>query len=126
METKSIYDLHAEHQEWLNKLKFYEDELKIMQDRVSEIALKYSDKKVLAQVDHFQNQIIIQKEQIDIMGHNIRENEALLQKNINDNPVAVDHRKMEDDIKNRDAVETIDKIFNDLRHEFNTFLSKVM
>ena len=80
METKGLYQLHEEHKQWLNNLNFYKDELVIMQNRISEIAQKNSAKEILANVEHFQNQFIIQKEQIDIISHEIKLHEQALEK----------------------------------------------
>ena len=45
METKkTIYQLHEEHKTWLNKLLFYNDELKIMDKRILEVAEKIRGK----------------------------------------------------------------------------------
>lgn len=126
METSTIYSLHAEHKEWLEKLKFYKDEVEIMEKRIAEVASKYTHKDVLAQIEHFQNQCIIQRERIDILRHNVNEAERELEKNINNNPTAVDHRKVKDEVENRDQVNTLEKIFTDLRRELNEFLSKTM
>ena len=60
---KNIYQLHEEHKTWLNKLLFYKDELSIMANRISEVAKKNTSNEVLALVEKFQNQLIIQKEQ---------------------------------------------------------------
>jgi len=38
IKTEKAYDLHVEHSQWLENLKFYEDEMMIFQNRVSEIA----------------------------------------------------------------------------------------
>jgi hypothetical protein len=81
METKkTIYQLHEEHKTWLNKLLFYKDELKIMADRIMEVAEKNTSNEVRSLADHFQNQLIIQKEQIDILNHDIKSHESYLQK----------------------------------------------
>jgi hypothetical protein len=122
---KPLYELHTEHKEWLKKLAFYQDEIRIMNSRVAEVASKNTAKDVLAMVEHFQNQLIIQKETIDTFKHEINEHEAFLEKNINDNPTAVDHRKMNDHGKHRDGVNSFEKGFNELRHELIKFLSKV-
>jgi hypothetical protein len=67
METKAkIYDQHAENTEWTSKLNFYKDDIKIMTGRLEEVASKNSSKEVLAQVEHFQNQLIIQRNNIDL------------------------------------------------------------
>ena len=62
---EKIYTQHADHTEWLSKMKFYTDEISILKNRLGEIASKNSDKEVLAQVEHFQNQLIIQRNNID-------------------------------------------------------------
>ena len=126
METKGLYQLHEEHKQWLNNLNFYNDELKIMQNRIAEIAQKNSSKEVLASVEHFQNQFIIQKEQIDIISHEIKLHEQALEKEVNKNEVAVDHRKFPVHAGEVDKIQSFDKIFNELRKELNTFLSKHM
>jgi hypothetical protein len=124
--TKTIYQLHDEHKIWLNKLLFYKDEVMIMQNRISEVAKNNSSKEVLAFVEHFQNQLILQKEQIDILTHTVKEHEASLETAANKNPVAIDHKKFEDHGDLREKVESFEKIFNDLRKELIIFLSKWM
>lgn len=127
METKkTIYQLHDEHKIWKNKLAFYKDEIAIMTNRISEIAKKNTSKEVLAFVEHFQNQLIVQKEQIDIIGHNIGIHEAALEAAATKNPTNVDHEKFEDHSGQRSDVETFERIFNELRKELISFLSKWM
>ncbi len=126
METKKIYDLHEEHQTWLKNLAFYKDEIKVMQNRIDEIAGKNNTQEVLKQVEHFQNQLIIQKNNIDELNHSIKDHENYLENRVNENPVAVEHRKVNDHPKMRDSYESFDKIFNELRKELNLFLAKWM
>lgn len=123
---KTIYELHGEHRVWLNKLSFYKDELSIMGNRISEIAHKNTAKEVLSLVERFQNQLIIQKEQIDILNHDIKQHESQLEAAVLHNPTAVDHQKFSDHPEQRDRVETFEKMFNELRGELIRFLSKWM
>lgn len=123
-QDNTIYNQHQENSEWMNKLFFYKDEIAIMQKRIEEVAKANTTKEVSAQIEHFQNQLIIQANNIDMIKHDVKQNEAVLEKNINANPVAVDHRKTADHTKERDAVESFEKNFNELRKELNTFLSK--
>ncbi|MBM3430464.1 MAG: hypothetical protein FJX99_05720 [Bacteroidetes bacterium] len=59
METKEfIYDQHQKHLDYLNKLEFYMEEITILKERLSEVTAKNTDKEVLKQVEHFQNQFI--------------------------------------------------------------------
>ncbi len=127
METvKTIKELHDEHKIWLNKLLFYQDELIIMAGRIAEVEKKNSSDEVLALVDHFQNQFVIQKEQIDILKHDIKSHELFLEGAIIKNHDSIDQEKFSDHKKHRESILVFEKIFNDLRGELIQFLSKWM
>lgn len=123
---KSITALHTEHQEWLNTLLFYKDDLKVFQNRLDEVAKKNNAKEVLMSIEHFQNQFKIQHEQIDILKHEINEHESQIEKSINDNPVASDHRHMDDHTDHRDKMKRFEELFSALRKELMSFLVKWM
>ena len=46
-------------------LLFYDDDLKVLQNRLSEVSIKNTDKEFHAMIERFQNKLIIQKEQIE-------------------------------------------------------------
>jgi len=123
---ESIYTQHEENTNWMKTLDFYKDEIKILRNRLEEIATKNNSVEVLSKVEHFQNQFIIQRDNIDNIAHAVKLNEEELLKEINRNPVAVDHRKMTYHEKEQDLVETFEKNFNEIRGEFNRFTSKWM
>jgi hypothetical protein len=122
----NIYQQHSEHTEWLNKLAFYKDELSIMQKRLDEIGAKNTANDVLKDVEHFQNQIIIQNNNVDTIKKHINREEKIIQANIAANPTASDHRKIEDHTEEREMVEGFVDNFEKIRKEYNTFLSKRM
>lgn len=125
METqKTINELHEEHKTWLNKLLFYKDELKIMENRISEIVEKNTSATVRAHADHLNNQLIIQKEQIDILSHNIKSHELYLEGALHKN--ADTHEKFSDHNNHKEDIAVFEKIFKDLREELIDFLSKWM
>ena len=123
---EKIYTQHADHTEWLSKLKFYTDEISILKGRLEEIASKNNQQNVLAQVEHFQNQLIVQKNNIDEISHTIKLDESAIEKEVNKNPVAVDHREMPSNSKQKEAVDAFEKNFNELRTEFKIFAAKWM
>jgi hypothetical protein len=123
---EKIYTQHADHTEWLSKLKFYTDEISILKGRLEEIASKNNKQDVLAQVEHFQNQLIVQKNNIDEISHTIKLDESSIEKEVNKNPVAVDHREMPSHSKQKEAVDAFEKNFNELRTEFKIFAAKWM
>jgi len=108
------------------KLNFYKDEVKVMENRLEEVNQKNTSTEIRKEVEHFQNQFIIQKENIHKISHHICGEEKQIETEIKRNPVASDHRKTEDHSKERDVVENFESNFNNLRKEYNTFLSKRM
>ncbi len=119
----NIYNQHQEHTEWLNKLAFYKDELMIMQKRLDEVMSKNSNSEVKVKVEHFQNQIFIQEQNLSKLVHHINSEEKAIQSNIAQNPVASDHRKAEDHQEEREQVNFYEKNLGELKKEFNTFVS---
>lgn len=122
--NESIYKQHEENTEWINKLSFYKDEVTILNGRLEEIASKNSGSEALADVERFQNQLIIQRNTIDEILHAVKANESALIEEIKSNPVAVDHRKVEYHAQEQDLVASFEKNFNELRETFNVFASK--
>jgi len=119
-----IQKLKPEIEEWINKLKFYADEITLMKGRLSEIATKNSHQDVLTKVEHFQNQLIVQKNNIDELVHEIKADENRLEKEVNKNPIAVDHREMPSHVSEKEAIDSFEKNFNELRTEFKLFVAK--
>lgn len=126
MKTEKIYTQHEENKEWMNKLLFYSDEIKVMQHRIEEIASKNTSKDILASVEHFQNQIIVQKNNIDTLKHEININNDEIAKEIKSNPTAVDHRSIKDHSEIRNGVESFEKVITSLKAELNQLLVKWM
>ena len=127
MATKEkIFKQHEENKEWINKLEFYKEEIQILKGRLEELAQKNSSKEVLSELEHFQNQMIIQRNNIDNILHAVNLNESSLIADIENNPVAAERRKIEYHEREHDLVTSFEKNFNAIRQEFNRFASKWM
>lgn len=124
--NKHIDDLHFEHQLWLSALRFYADELKIYQQRLEEVAFKNTRIEIRAQIEHFQNQFIIQKEQLDILSHQIKVHEQWLAQFAKENPATIDKELFADHKLMNDQIETFHKIYAELKREFKNFLEEWM
>lgn len=123
---KTVYQLHEEHKTWSNKLLFYKDELCIMEKRISEIAQKNTSTEALSLVDHFNNLIVIQREQIDILNHDIKSHEAFLDAAMQKHSHDIEHGKFSDHKNHRESIAVFEKLFKELREELIDFLSKWM
>ena len=121
---KYLTELHHEHKEWLNVLSFYQEDILTMKKRLEEVASKNTDREIHAWVERFQNKIIIQTEQIDILKHEINDCESDIVGNIENNPVASDRRKLDDHAELRDRFQTFELLFNKLRKDLNVFVAK--
>jgi hypothetical protein len=126
MEKKKIYSLHTEDKEWLNRLRFYKDEMKFLQSRIEEITSKYTDKDVLAQCEHFSNQLELQKSAAQKLKHAIERDEKRLEADIVANPVASDHRSVEDHVTEREDIDTFERLYYEFKADLVNFFVKWM
>jgi hypothetical protein len=126
MEGVKIEVLHSEHMVWINKLEFYKDDIKILVKRLEEIVMKNTSRDVLAMVEHFQNQFIIQRNEIDEFHHAIKQHENELEKAVRENPTASNRQRLADHPEMRERMDRFEIIFHDLRQELIHFLAKVM
>lgn len=126
MKQEGLYEVHQDHAEWISKLNFYKDEIKIFRLRLEEIISKNNSPEALAEVEKFENQFKIQRNNIDEIAHKITLDEDELQNEVKSNPIAIDHRKVGDHSEQRDLVLTFEKNFNEIRQEYNKFSAKWM
>lgn len=119
-----IGDLHFAHMEWLNALAFYKEELSIFERRLEDIVRRNSKAEVMAELEHFQNQFIREKEVIDELRHDIKQHENFLEKEAKDHPVAIDHRSFKDHAGLRDRFHTFEKLYKELKAEYQQWLAK--
>lgn len=125
MTTKAnIFDQHSENQNWLKSLEFYKEEISILNKRLQEVTGKNNAPDFLKEVEHYQNQFIVQRNNIDELAHAIKMNEKEIVKEVNANSIAVEHRKVESHEAEADFLGYFEKNFAELRTEYNKFLSK--
>lgn len=126
MKTEKLYTQHEENKKWANKLAFYKDEVKVMENRLGEIVSKNTSKEVLAETEQFQNRLIINKNTMDILKHKINVSNDEIEGSINKNDTAVDHRSIKDHSELRDEMKIFEMNFTSLKSELNLFLVKRM
>jgi hypothetical protein len=126
MQTTSIKKIDNHHSEWKSLLGFYKDELEVFKNRLTEVAEKNTARETMQMTEHFQNQFLIQAENIDILLHDINEHLHLLANDVlqHGGHIAKDEMLVRDLLKSR--VEKEQDIFTQIKTEFMRFLSKVM
>lgn len=116
--------LNYEHSDWLRAIEFYKDDLSVLQKRLAEVAFKNSRESVQAGVEHFQNQFLIQKNNLDELRHYVNEHIVHVQdKYSKPNPTPGNEMLTEHE-KRKSEFQSLEKTMTGLRQEFNTFLAK--
>ena len=128
MSRISVTHIGHAQQGWLRGLDFYKQELEILKPRLTEIAGKNTAKNTGIQVEHFENQICLQKDHIDGLRHKINALTSGMAEQAQENDGAgyVDQQFSTeyDGLEGQYAM--VEKLVNELRHEFNKFSSTTM
>lgn len=122
-----LSELHAEHDEWQDKIRSYRHEIHEMNTSLEEIVSKSPTTEDLVKVEHFQNQLIRQREVLDILRHNFKQHENLIEaKEDNLERLEInDQRLFENHKMYRQELADFERLFKELRQEFNSFVAKV-
>ncbi|ASU34767.1 hypothetical protein [Mucilaginibacter xinganensis] len=126
MKSINVKQITNLHNDALRGLDFYAQELTILQERLEEIAADNTGKEVLEKVEHFQNQFIIHRQQIDDLRHYLHANLKTIEVQITENTGFVTESSLD---KNKNLYEqyvTEENIFNEMHHEFNRFAAEWM
>lgn len=124
MNKHSILEVHTEHTDWYSKLDFYKDEIAILENQLEEIVAKNKKPDILTEIEKFQNQFIIQKDNIDRIRHAVNIDEDKVIKELKRNPNNIDKHSIKEDSSIEDSINTFEKNFKELRYDFSTFLAK--
>lgn len=118
-----LQDLHSDHMLWLNTLRFCKDEIGIFEKRMEDIAKRDPVNEVMAELEHFQNRYIREREVIDELRHGIKQHENHLEKFAIEHPLAVEHVLFTDHSELRDQLSTFEKLYHELKVEFMRWLA---
>jgi hypothetical protein len=126
--TEVVYDenCHFEHQNWKSELDFWKDELKIFNNRLSELITRGTQKDVLKQLEHFQNEFILHGGVIDDLQETIEKHEISIVAHSKEGNESMDFALVKKHMKFRDRIQTQRLIYADLKKEFFSFLTKYM
>ncbi len=119
-------DLHFEHKQWRRELLFWEDELKSLQKRSSELVMRWTDKEMLAQLERFQNQFIIQGNVIDELQELINLHETNIANHTKKGEDVLNQELVKKHLEFRNQMDTQRILYNDFKKEFFRFLSEYM
>lgn len=123
---KSATFCEHELKEWKKTIDFFCDELIIFTRRLEEAAGTGTHKPLMSNVEHFQNQFVLQKENFDILKHEIHEQSGSIRNDIQNKNKLTDLNVIANQDFLREQVHLAEKIFIELKHSFYRFLAKVL
>lgn len=122
----NISNLDSDLNMWEKGLDFYRDELDLLGKRLTEISFKNNSQEAMAGVEHFQNQFMIQRKNIQDIKHGVKNYKASIGSDIHHHAGHVNVDLVDEGKTLKDRYENFEKIMNGLRHEFKDYLSKWM
>jgi len=123
--TFHISRMSNEQNDWQRGLIFYKQELQIHTHRLADVSKMYDSLAELkANVEHFQNQFIVQRNNIDQLTHDLVsfEKQASHETEVMAEHITAETFAEHDVLGERYSA--LEKTINELRHEHNTFLAK--
>ena len=126
MSYTNVTRLGHAHTEWLRSLEFYKEEMKIFKTRLTEVAGKNTSFEARQGMEHFENQFTVQRENIDELNHEIGLYTSKIAEESSEHAGHVEEELVTEHDLLKEKVEGFEKTFNELRHEFNEYLSKWM
>ena len=115
---------HKELKEWRSSLDLFMQELKSYNNRLNEVAGQNNKEMVLKQVEHFQNQFIVQKDNLETLLHEIKIQEQNIAEDVKRDKILDDTDIIGNQSFLREKVHTSEKIFVALKHDFYSFLAR--
>lgn len=123
--TVSIDQFQEELQSWKHELSSFKQQIRHFEHQLEAMSAKKSPKDLLAQVEHFQNSFICQKEVIDKLRHDLPDSRHKVEhifKNIHFVRTEEDGSGAHDILRER--MDTFRKLYSEVREEFNRFGSE--
>lgn len=116
----------TEHHEWLQAIDFYDKDLDILEERLAEIIRKNTGMDAMAGAEHFQNQFIVQRNNIDELRHTVREHAHKTAEDAYAHAGHIHKELVTEHAEVKDSFDSFEKVMKDVRSEFNDYLSKWM
>ncbi|HEX5002500.1 MAG TPA: hypothetical protein VFW78_08375 [Bacteroidia bacterium] len=118
---EKISSLLREHTGWQNKISNFKTELNGLNDELGNSLLKIAPRDVPAHAEHFQNQFILQKEVLDILRHDLKQYENLLEANLEKPGKNPDIEIESERNRLKERLSDFGRIFDELRSEYIGF-----
>ena len=124
--TVSIDQFQEELQSWKHELSSIKQEIRHFEQHLESMSAKNLPKDLLAQVEHFQNSFICQKEVIDKLRHDLPDSRHKVENIFNGSYGNPDQEGMRAHDLLRDRMDMFRRIYDEVREHFRRFESEWM
>ena len=125
--TVSIDQFKEELQSWKHELSSFKQEIRHFEQHLEDLSTKKLPKDLLAQVEHFQNSFICQKEVIDKLRHDLPDSRHKVENVFNSiRSVNPEHDGMDAHDALRERMDMFRRIYDDVKADFTGFESEWM
>jgi hypothetical protein len=117
-----VSHIGEEHRAWNRGIAFYQDEIQILLHRLEEVSQRNTAEEIRKQVEHFENQWNIQSKQWSELSSAIQSNTRHISDDAMSHAQHLTTETLAEIDAMRDRYVTAERIYQDLRNEFNRFL----
>jgi uncharacterized protein YukE len=126
MSYTNVLNLPNQPKELEHMLKFYEQEINLLEKLLSEVVSKNTSREALVEAEHFQNQFFIQKKNMEELETRIHRHHQQTADNAKNHAGKVDDRLLVENQSIGEEISSIEKIIADLRASYKKYLVKWM
>jgi seryl-tRNA synthetase len=122
----STVNVSSEKSSWLRGIEFYQDEINIMRKRLSEVSNANTNQDLKKKIEQFQNQFEVHEEQLKKLKHAVNSHAIHISNDFENHHGQLERSTLTEHDTMRDDYVNTEKLFNQMRHDFNRFLSKYL
>ena len=128
MDKKSmqIQELHLVYQNWLNKISFYQQELKLLNSSSLEALDSRKLNGLTDELEELQKKMNNQTRKISLITHNVKTKQDLLTQFPKEHIIDSDDILYEDHLSLKDEFVKIESLFLESKKEFTDYLLKLL
>jgi hypothetical protein len=115
---------HEENRELASKIEFYKDEIRILKNRITELAKDLEKEKDLKELERLQNQLEIQENNANSISHAIRNNEKQIDTLLSKKSEDVPKTRSKQHQKEVDLVASFERNFKEVRSSIKSLSAK--
>jgi archaellum component FlaC len=118
--TASIEEFHEELQSWKHELSSIKQEISHFEHLLEQMPAHKLPKNLLAQVEHFQNNFICQKEVLDKLRHDLPDSRHKVENIFNSFRIEQKNHALDE------RMQMFRRIYDDVKNDFSRFQSEWM